>query len=303
MTHEQLQVFKMAAETLNFSEAARRLHLSQPTVSQQIKVLERQLGVELFERAAREVRLTPAGSVLYPYAVRVHQELEAARQAMGSLHGTVAGPLRIGASTSIGNYWLPDVLAAFKSAHPEAAPTLAIENSARLLEWVTRGSLDMLMVEGNRPAIADQRLTVERFMMDRLVLIASPALVSEPGASIHELARLPWIVREVGSGTREVVCAHLKQRGVDPEAIEIALELGSTEAIKRAVASGIGIACVSAWAIPEALKAGHLHVLEVEGWNLERPLWLVRPHARYLSLVGRTFLDHLAERRSTSGEG
>lgn len=74
MTHEQLQVFKMAAETLNFSEAARRLHLSQPTVSQQIKVLERQLGVELFERAAREVRLTPAGSVLYPYAVRVHQD-------------------------------------------------------------------------------------------------------------------------------------------------------------------------------------------------------------------------------------
>lgn len=303
MTHEQLIIFAMAAETLNFSEAARRLYLSQPTVSQQIKVLERQLGVELFERTPREVRLTSAGHALYPHALRIRQELEAADATLKSLKGVVAGPLRLGASTSIGNYYLPRILVAFKAAHPQAMPVLTIENSTRLLELLERGKLHIVLVEGPRPAIRDERLKTEAWLEDRLVLIASPRDPVALGMDVQQLAELPWVIREPGSGTREVIAAHLRARGVDLERLPIALELGSTEAIKRAVEAGAGIACVSAWSVADELAAGRLVVLHPEDWDLRRPLWLVRPRDRYLNVVGSTLLQILSTMRSPQTDG
>lgn len=298
MTHEQLQLFALAAETKNFSETARRLYLSQPTVSQQIKQLERQLGVLLFDRTGKELRLTSAGKTLYPFALRVRQEIEAAEQAMRALHGTVSGPLKLGASTTIGNYWLPRILASFKGRYPLAEPSLVIENSAILLQRLHRGELHLLMVEGPRPTEAAEsaesqkaRFRVERFFEDRLILVASPTLGLPAPLEFSELSRLPWILRESGSGTRDVLMQYLGAQGVAP--LHAVLELGGSEAIKRAVELGAGVACLSSLAVEEELRTGRLREIQVNGWNICRPLWLVAPTDRYLNPVGRALLDFI----------
>lgn len=299
MTHEQLRLFALAAETKNFSETARRLYLSQPTVSQQIKQLERQLGVLLFDRTGKELRLTSAGETLYPFALRVRQEIEAAEQAMRGLQGAVSGPLKLGASTTIGNYWLPRILTSFKGSYPLAEPSLVIENSAILLQRLHRGELHLLMVEGPRPtesaesteASKKARFRVERFFEDRLILVASPALAFPHPLEFSELSRLPWILRESGSGTRDVLMQYLEAQGVAP--LHAVLELGGSEAIKRAVELGAGIACLSSLAVEEELRTGRLREIQVNGWGICRPLWLVAPTDRYLNPVGRALLDFI----------
>lgn len=291
MTNEQLLIFAMAAETLNFSETGRRLYLSQPTISQQIKALESEYGVSLFERG-KQLKLTHAGTVLYPFALRIRQEMEAAEQALKTLKGTVAGALKLGASTTIGNCWLPGRLTAFKQQYPLVEPLLVIENSANLLDQLCRGTLHLLMVEGTRPSLDDDRFQIETFFEDRLVLVASPELSLPHPLKPQELRELPWILREPGSGTRDVLLNYLGERNLLP--INTLLELGSTEAIKRAVREGAGIACISSLAVQEELKAGKLCQLDVDGWNIRRPLWLVRPIERYLSPTGKAFLESLS---------
>lgn len=290
MTHEQLEIFAVAAETLNFSETARRLHLSQPTISQQIKLLESQLGQTLFARLGRGLALTRAGETLLPYARQVRQELEAADSAMRALRGEVAGPLRLGASTTIGNYWLPEFLVAFKRAHPAVAASVLIENSSALLPLLQRGELHLLLLEGVRPVPPGDRFEVATFAEDRLVVVASPALALPEPLDFPALAQLPWVLREPGSGTREVLFQALEQHDVSPRALNIALELGGSEAIKRAVEMGAGVACISALAVEAELASGALRELPVAGAGFLRPLWQVRPRERYLGPPARAFL-------------
>lgn len=290
MTNEQLLIFAMAAETLNFSETGRRLYLSQPTISQQIKALETEYDALLFERG-KQLKLTHAGTVLYPFAIRIRQEMDAAAQALKSLKGTVAGALKLGASTTIGNCWLPKILTGIKRRYPLVEPSLVIENSANLLEQLCRGNLHLLMVEGTRPSLEDDRFQIETFFEDRLVLVASPGLPLPDPMRLQDLCELPWILRERGSGTRDVLMNYLSERKLLP--INTLLELGSTEAIKHTVRMGEGIACISSLAVQEELAAGTLRQIEVDGWDIRRPLWMVRPIERYLSPTGRVFIDSL----------
>ncbi|HEY9855235.1 MAG TPA: LysR family transcriptional regulator, partial [Stenomitos sp.] len=282
MTHEQLEIFAVAAETLNFSETGRRLHLSQPTISQQMKTLESQLGQALFTRSGRGLALTLAGETLLPYARRVRQEVEAADSAMKALCGEVAGPLRLGASTTIGNYWLPSRLLAFKRAYPNVTASVIIENSAALLPLLQRGELHLLLLEGMRPVPPGDRFGVTAFMEDRLAVVASPDMSLPEPLDFPALARLPWVLREPGSGTREVLFQALEHQGISPRALNIVLELGGTEAIKRAVEAGVGVACISTLAVEAELASGALRALPLAGAGFQRSLWQVSPRERYL---------------------
>lgn len=301
VTHEQLETFRVAAELLNFTETGRRLHLAQPTISQQIKALERQVG-ELFDRSGRGLKLTAAGEALYPFAKRVHQELEAAQAALRELKGEVAGPLRLGASTTIGNYWLPPLLVDFRAAHPRVEIALAVENSTRLLGRLHEGDLHLVLLEGTRPAPGDPDLVIEPFMEDHLILVAGPPMATPGSLTLGALQDLPWVLREPGSGTREVILQVLSSHGLDVGRLAVALELGSTEAIKQAVAAGSGIACISELTIVNELASGTIRPLAIDGIRIPRPLWLVRPLDRYLGPAGRAFLKALS-RASASTAG
>jgi DNA-binding transcriptional LysR family regulator len=271
LTH--LRVFRAVCETNSITHAARKLHISQPAASKQLAELETHIGVALLERRPRGVRLTPAGEILGRHARRLFQEEEAAEAALEALLGLELGQLSVAASTTIGSYMVPSVFGDLHAAHPNVQLELEIGNAARVEELVQGGQLDLGLSEGS---VSSEGLHVEVFAHDHMVLIVAPghALArSSSGALPPEALRgQPFIVRERGSGTREVVEDALGRRGIP---ITPVMSLGSTEAIKNAVAIGLGIALVSSLTLELELQSGRLRALELAGLSIRRALHLL----------------------------
>lgn len=286
-----LRLFSAVADTGSFRGAADRLVISQPAVSRGVQELERQLGAELIDRAARPLSLTEAGRVLHEHAVAIFALEQQAEAALGELDTLGRGRLAIGASTTVGIYLLPDLLGGFRRAHPGISLFLDIGNTAQVVEHLRHHPLDLAFIEGPVPASDD--LVVAPWRQDRLVPIAAPdhPLARPGGATIEELLATPFLHREPGSGTREVVEAALRTHGEPPP---VAMELGSTEAIKQAVAAGLGVSIVSAAAVVQELALGRLVVPEIAGLQVERTLTLLRVAGRPASRAARAFLDEIA---------
>lgn len=262
----------MVAAEGNITRAARRLSTSQPAVSKQLAELEESLGVALFHRLARGVRLTEAGSILAHHAARIFAAEGAAESELAELTGLTRGRLTIGASTTIGSYLLPPVFSAFHREHPEVKLELEIANTSVIQAMVLDDRIDLGLTEG---FIAREQLVAEVVHFDEMVAIAAPGhpLVGRGSVHLRELSRFPFICRERGSGTRDVIEAALQKPGV---ALEPAMALGSTEAIKRVVAGGTGVAIVSRLAVEVELTAGRLVALEVDDLVIRRALHMVR---------------------------
>jgi len=275
-----LRVFRSVCETSSITEAARQLHISQPAASKQLAELESHLGLTLVERRPRGVRLTAAGEVLARHARRLFQEEAAAETALDALLGLELGQLSLAASTTIGSYIVPAVFGEIHAAHPNVRLSLEIANAARVEELVLEGQLDLGLSEGS---VASESLHVEVFARDEMVLIAAPEhpLVAEARRgkiSAQALAGRPLLVREPGSGTREVVQEALAEANIR---VSAAMTLGSTEAIKNAVAGGLGIAFVSSLTIALERASGRLAVIELADLSIGRALHL-------LTLDGKT---------------
>lgn len=287
-----LRVFDAVVSAGGFSRAAAALRLSQPAVSRAVAVLEREVGVPLLERGARGIRLTEAGSALHDRARELFAVERTAEEELRALRGLERGVLRVGASTTIATYLLPPLLGAFQTRHPGVALRVASANTRTIARALLQRRLDVALVEG---PVSDARLEGEPWREDELALIASPAhhLARGPRAiTPASLAGEPFISRERGSGTREVGEAALAAHGVTPA---VALTLASTEAVKQAVAAGLGLAIVSRAAAADQLALGRVVELRVCGLELRRAFTLLRLPGRTPSAVGRAFEELLRE--------
>ena len=258
-------------------KAAEDLYLTQPAVSLQIKALEEDLGVQLFDRAGAHIQLTEAGRVLLGYSQQVKSLLVQAETEITALNGEHAGQLALGASTTIAQYLLPRLLGEFRREYPRVYPTLVSGNTEQIVEGIEKQKIVLGFIEG--PA-RSREVRTDPFLDDELVLIASTAheWAERSSVSCSELVAVPFLMRERGSGTRHVTEHALELHGVKRSSLRIVMELDSTEAIKSAVEAGLGLGFVSLWAIAKDLRLDKsFRIIEVEGLRIKREFLVAYP--------------------------
>ena len=292
MDFVRLSVFSAVVRHQSFSRAAEALHLSQPAVSKHIRQLEAELGVQLLHRRGNRVELTDAGRILADYAQRVSVLTEEVRRVLGELEGLQRGYLRVGASTTPGLYLLPQVLARFQEKYPGVEATLTIANSADITRRVLNGEVDLGFVGVPTEAPG---LQVRPFAEDEIVLIVPPrhSLVRQQAFTPGLLAEDTLILREAGSGTRQIVEPRLIELGARPRRV---MEIAGCEAVKCAVAAGLGVAFVSRHAIALEMAQQLVSVPNIPELRFRRPLFILtrkdaRPSAAalaFLALVAKS---------------
>lgn len=298
--HFRLKVFRTVAEKLNFREAAEALLLTQPAVTLQIKALEEELSIRLFDRSGNRIVLTEAGRRLLKYATKLAALAKAAEQDLAALSGVQSGELCVGASTTIAQYLLPQLVGDFARMHPRASLSVVTGNTLEIVDAVLKGDVPLGLVEG---PVMRSGIRTELFLADEIVLIL-PAHHEWAGqaVSLEQLTSEPVIFREQGSGTRRVVEAALRKAKLPLKKLRIAMELDSTEAIKGVVEAGIGVGFVSARAIQKELKIGMLQVGRVDGLRIRRKFSIVRlPGPQPGGLAG-SFLHYLRNIRARSAD-
>ena len=289
MNYNHLMIFLAVAEEGSVSRGADRLCISQPAVSKQLGVLEASLRAKLFDRLPKGVRLTEAGHLLLGYARRLSALEREAEQAMAELQGLARGSLTLGASLTVGAYLMPELLAEYSRRHPHIALTLEIANTENIQKMLREGRLDLALTEGFAD---DPDLDAAVFAHDELVAIAPPGhpLLTQAPVPAARLLQEPLILREPGSGTRAVLERALAALGLTVQPL---MSLGSTEAIKRAVAAGAGLAVVSRLALGLELETGRLALLPLSDLTLNRPLHRLTRRGAYESRAGKAFREML----------
>ena len=267
----RLKVFRAVAEHLNFHKAAERLFLTQPAVTLQIKALEEELGVRLFDRAGGRISLTRQGSILQEYAGKIAALALEAEQELGCRDGKVSGQLSLGVSTTIAQYVLPRLLGAFLAEYPAVQFSLRSGNTSDIVRLLLDGKVAIGLIEG--PA-GDPGIRKEPFMEDELVLII-PRQSEFDHLSQSQFLESILLIREQGSGSRRVVEIALEKAGFKLKSFKKVIDLDSTEAIKSAVEAGLGIGFVSSWAISKELELGTLKVARLTGVRIVRHFALV----------------------------
>jgi DNA-binding transcriptional LysR family regulator len=285
----RLRLFLTVARLGSYTAAARELSIAQPAVSHQVKALEGELGTHLFERRGRHVELTAAGHALVETGNDVLHRLDEGARALAELSAGTRGTVDIAADTTSGIYVVPAALGLFHRSHPTIEVTLHVENRTGVLRRLTERTCDLAVMADPPGAIG---VEVAPFTIDRLVAIAAPdhPLRGQHAISLKTLAEERFLLREAGSGTRAATERLFARAGLR---LEPAMELGSTGAIKQAVAAGLGISIVSRWAIDLELGAGRLVILDVTGLPIERRWSIVNLGARRLSAAAGACRDYL----------
>jgi aminoethylphosphonate catabolism LysR family transcriptional regulator len=283
----QLRVFHAVAKGGSFTEAARELSITQPAVTIHIRELERYYGVRLFDRGSRRVRLTDTGQTLLEYTQRIFSLAEEAEHALENAGELRAGRLRILASLTVGGYYLPPVINLFKGQFPQILVTLFVDNSQRVVERIAELREDIGFLSG---PVRDERLLVRPFLEDELVLIVPPRhqWAGRRSVSLHELKGESLILREPGSATRALVEERLHQAEILPL---VSMELGSNEAIKRAVEMGMGVSVLSATIVRREAEAGLVRVIRIREKGLTRLFQIIIHRERERSRLITAFLD------------
>lgn len=267
----RLQVFRAVAEHLNFRIAAEHLFLTQPAVTLQIKALENDLGVRLFDRTAGRISLTRQGEILLDYSNKIATLASEAEHNLGTEDGSASGNLSLGVSTTIAQYVLPRLLGAFLDEHPRVQFSLHSGNTAKIVHLLLDDKVSVGLIEG--PA-RQRGVRTEPFMDDELVLITSPRFESDK-LSREQFLALTLLMRERGSGSRHVVESALGKARFKLKAFGKVMDLDSTEAIKSAVEAGLGVGFVSRWAISKELELGTLKVAQLSGVRVKRQFTLI----------------------------
>jgi len=285
----QLELFSLVAELGNVTEAARRLYMTQPAVSQTIADLEESLGLKLFDRINRKMHLTFAGEVLYKYSKKVLSLVEEAEAHMLEITNNRIGRLRLGASTTIGIYLLPMLVGQFKQQYGNIQSTFVIDNTGVIEEMLLDNRIDMGYVEG---LVHSPEIVVQKIKDDELWLICSPRHEwIKQGRTVigpDEIDGQPLILRELGSGTREVVEKVLQKNKVSYQTWHV---LNNTEAIKRAVMADIGIAFVSQLAVKDEILSGRLARIDIQGIPISREFRLIWHKDKYHTPLLNSFID------------
>ncbi len=263
MADRRLQVFRTVARLLSFTKAADTLHMTQPAVTFQIRQLEEYFGTRLFDRTHNRITLTNAGQVVYRYADEIFELYGRMENAVRELTGEMSGTLTIGASTTIAEYMLPALLGDFKRKYPDVNIQLQVSNTEGVVSMVENNTIDLGVVEG---PVGNKNLAVEFCRDDQLVVIMPPdhELAGREKLPVEVLFDHPFIAREEGSGTRDVIAEYLEHCGHDPNNLNFAIELGNPEAIKGAVEAGMGLSIISRATVHKELKLGTLVALPLD---------------------------------------
>ncbi len=286
MTLEQLRIFVAVAEHEHVTQAARHLNLTQSATSAAVAALESRYAVKLFDRIGRGISLTEPGRLFLVEARAVLARSLAAETVLADLAGLKRGALRLAASQTVGNYWLPGIIHRFQSIYPGIALTLALGNTETVAVQVHEGIADIGFIEGD---IADPMLTAYSVAEDSLVLVVAP---SHPWAGaqpsdLKQFSSTQWICREQGSGTRSVLEAALPALGMRREDLQIALELPSNEAVCAAVEAGAGVTIISRLVVERALRAGSLVAIDLD--LPKRNFSILRRKERYITQASAAF--------------
>jgi DNA-binding transcriptional LysR family regulator len=290
MTLEQLRIFVAVAEQQHVTRAAAELNLTQSATSAAIAALEARYGIKLFDRIGRGIVLTKVGSEFLIEARAVLARARAATQVLNDLAGLKRGSLSIAASQTIGNYWLPSRIQAFRSAHPGIDLSLTISNTEQVASAVLSGSADIGFVEGE---VDEGLLTAGRIDGDTLIIVvgAKHPWVARTRISAKDLPSTDWVLREPGSGTRFMFEAALRSCGLKLSDLRIALELPSNEAVRSAVETGEAATAISDLVVAPSITAGTLHRVRFD--LPKRSFYILRHKERHASRAEEALLKAL----------
>ncbi|GAB6052173.1 LysR family transcriptional regulator [Magnetospira thiophila] len=287
-TLQQLRLFEAVARLGSITQAAREVHLTQPAVSIQVKRLEEHAGLPLFDQVGRRLHLTAAGRVLFEASHAVLERMADLDNALDSLRGEVAGPLRVSAVTTA-QYFLPHLLGEFVRRHPQVQPSMAVTNRDSMIGRL-ESLLDDIYIMGQVPERIDVVSTP--FLQNEIVIVAAPnhPLAGSGPVDLETLLGQRILLRERGSGTRQAFERLVSEHG---HTVTPYMELGSSVALKQGVMAGLGVAVLSRHSLTLELAVNRLTVLECEGFPLHRPWYAVHPAQRQLPLAVSTFLEFL----------
>lgn len=296
ITLKQLEVFIAVAQSGNVTRAAESLNVTQSATSMALADFESQLGRKLFDRIGKRLQLNDAGRLLLPKALDAVARV-ADIEHMAASDAAMIGPLRIGASLTIGNYMMPGLIGSFMKTYPGAKLTLDVANTRHVITSLEQFQIDLGFIEGfcHEPTIE-----VLPWCQDELVIFAAPGHPLAQKASLTEadLATADWILREPGSGTREVFDNAVLGR---IHRINLLLEFGHTEAIKQAVASGIGVGCASRRTLEDAFRTGSVVALPTPFLDLRRQLYVLIHRQKFRTQGLERFLAHCQQAMPMAG--
>lgn len=289
MADRRLQVFHTVARLLSFTKAAETLHMTQPAVTFQVRQLEEYFNTRLFDRTHNRISLTDAGARVYEYSDKIFELYGEMENAVREMTGEISGSLTIGASTTIAEYMLPALLGDFRAKYPDVSIHLKVSNTDGIVSMVENNTIDLGVVEA---PVNNKNLVVDECRRDKLVAIVPPG---HPKADLQkitldELLEYPFICREEGSGTREVINEYMNNSANCQSCMDIAMELGSPEAVKGAVEANMGISVVSNATIQKELRLGTLVAIELDP-ILERPFSFVHQKQKFRVRVMEELLD------------
>ena len=289
MADRRLQVFHTVARLLSFTKAAESLHMTQPAVTFQVRQLEEHFNTRLFDRTHNRISLTEAGALVYDYADRIFELYGEMENSVREMTGDISGALTIGASTTIAEYMLPALLGDFKDKYPDVIVHLKVSNTEGIVSMVENNTIDLGVVEA---PVSNKNLVVEVCRNDHLVAIVPPdhPIAGYATVRFSELLEHPFICREEGSGTREVINEYMGRMEGCSSGLKVAMELGSPEAVKGAVEAGMGVSVVSRATIQKELRLHSLVEIRLDP-PLHRPFSFVHQKQKFRLRVMEELLE------------
>ncbi|AGF79308.1 transcriptional regulator [Desulfocapsa sulfexigens DSM 10523] len=288
VTIRQLEIFNAVVETGQVTRAAQSLFITQSAVSLALNEMENQLGGSLFDRSGRSLELNDRGRYFLPLSREILDKLEDLDSLMNEKDGQFAGSLNLVASSTIGNYVLPYLITAFKSMHPDVHFNMLVYNTKTAEKLIIDRAVDLGFVEGE---VNNEQVAVTPWFQDELVLITRCTKNTEPEEVCDvttDIKKFKWVMREAGSGTAQIFKSKLGKYVTD---LNVVMELGHTEAIKKAVEAGAGVGCLSSLTVCRAINRGWLQKIHLDGVDMLRQLYVIQHKNKAKTRLIDEFLD------------
>ena len=290
MDMHQLKVFISVFKNRSFSRASEELYLTQPTISNHIKLLEEEFHCKLFDRLGRSIIPTREAEVLYSHSIELIEKADTLKEAIGEIRKDLTGKLIVGASTIPGVYLLPRIMSEFQKKCPSTSFQIPISDSRGIIDNVSKHELLMGIVGAK---LGNEYIKYTPFVEDELIAVSSPSFIGAHRMKFIELVRLPMVMREEGSGTRKETEKFMEGKDISPESLKITGIFGSTDAVKQAVKAGLGISILSKYSVADELEHKILKEIKVTDIEMKRRFYIITHKKRTLPRLYETFLEHI----------
>lgn len=301
MTLDQLQIFLTVAEQMHFTRAAEALYMSQSSISSAVQNLEKYYGLKLFDRIGRHIEITEAGKFLQIEAKEILERVRLAEQGLQEFNNLQRGQLNLGASLTIGNYWLPNKISAFKGQYPGIQVYCTLGNTEEICAGTLNRQFDLGFIEGEVNPSEMEDLQLDQIGSDRLIIVVgrSHPWFQLKRVPLAALAQADWVMREPGSGTRTTFEQAVRQWGISPDDLNVVVEMSSGEMVKAVVESGVGATAISELMVAKELQLDSLRAVEIAEVEVPaqvaRTFLQIRHRSRFQTLISQTFAKSLMD--------